>query len=54
MVAARATETSRPEGEWGDRFVHWMRDLGFFNKPGEPTLAARNVADLVKGPPPKP
>jgi acetyl esterase/lipase len=39
------------EGSWGDRFTHWLRDLGFFNKPGEPTLAAQDVADFVKVPP---
>ena len=38
------------EGSWGDRFVHWMRDLGFFNKPGEPTLAAQDVEAFVKAP----
>jgi endo-1,4-beta-xylanase len=42
------------EGSWADRFVHWMRDLGFFNKPGEPTLAAQDVSDFVKAPPPMP
>ena len=42
------------EGTWPDRFVHWMRDLGFFNKPGVETLAAQDVADFVKQPPAKP
>jgi endo-1,4-beta-xylanase len=42
------------EGSWGDRFIHWLRDLGFFNKPGVETLAAQDVAAFVKGPPPKP
>jgi acetyl esterase/lipase len=37
------------EGTWPDRFIHWMRDLGFFNKPGVETLAAQDVADFVKG-----
>jgi endo-1,4-beta-xylanase len=39
------------EGTWADRFIHWMRDLGFFGKPGEPTLAAQDVADFAKGSP---
>jgi endo-1,4-beta-xylanase len=42
------------EGTWQDRFIHWARDLGFFNKPGIETLAAQDVAAFVKGPPPKP
>jgi hypothetical protein len=28
--------------------------LGFFEKPGVETLAAKDVAEFVKGPPPKP
>jgi endo-1,4-beta-xylanase len=38
------------EGSWADRFIHWSRDLGFFNKPGVETLAAQDVAAFVKGP----
>ena len=40
------------EGSWQDRFVHWLRDLGFFAKPGVETLAAQDVAAFVKAPPP--
>jgi len=42
------------EGTWQDRFVHWMRDLGFFEKPGVETLAAKDVAEFVKQPAAKP
>jgi endo-1,4-beta-xylanase len=43
------------EGTWQDRFVHWLRDLGFFGKAGTETLAAQDVAAFVKPPaPPKP
>jgi dienelactone hydrolase len=38
------------EGTWQDRFVHWLRDLGFFGKPGVETLAAQDVSDFVKQP----
>lgn len=38
------------EGTWQDRFVHWLRDLGFFAKPGVETLAAQDVAEFVKQP----
>ena len=39
------------EGTWQDRFIHWLRDLGFFDKSGEPTLAAQDSAAFVKAPP---
>jgi acetyl esterase/lipase len=42
------------EGTWQDRFIHWMRDLGFFGKSGEETLAAKDVAAFVAAPPAKP
>ena len=42
------------EGTWQDRFVHWLRDLGFFQKPGVETLAAQDVAEFVKPPAAKP
>ena len=35
------------EGSWQDRFVHWLRDLGFFGKAGTETLAAKDVAEFV-------
>ena len=38
------------EGTWPDRYIHWMRDLGFFNKPGVETLAAQDVATFVAQP----
>ena len=38
------------EGSWQDRFVHWLRDLGFFGKPGVETLADKDVAEFVKQP----
>jgi len=37
-------------GGWPDRFIHWLRDLGFFQKPGMETLAAQDMADFVKQP----
>jgi len=42
------------EGTWQDRFVQWLRDLGFFAKPGVETLAAQDVAEFVKQPATKP
>ena len=31
-------------GTWPDRFIDWFRDLGFTNKPGVETQAAKDVA----------
>ena len=31
-------------GTWPDRFIEWLRDLGFLNKPGVETQAAKDVA----------
>lgn len=45
---------------WSDRFLDWMRDLGFLKKPGVVTQAAKDVAahldrqPRTAGPPPRP
>jgi acetyl esterase/lipase len=41
-----------PFGTWQNRFVDWFRDLGFLQKPGVETKAARDVAGFVAQPPP--
>jgi len=33
-----------PFGTWHERFIEWFRDLGFLQKPGVETKAARDVA----------
>jgi endo-1,4-beta-xylanase len=40
-----------PLGTWQDRFIDWFRDLGFLDKPGVETKAARDVAEFVSKPP---
>jgi endo-1,4-beta-xylanase len=40
-----------PFGTWQDRFIDWFRDLGFLQKSGTETKAARDVAEFVKNPP---
>jgi acetyl esterase/lipase len=40
-----------PLGTWQARFVDWFRDLGFLQKPGVETKAARDVAAFVAEPP---
>lgn len=41
-------------GTWQDRFIDWVRDLGFLQKPGVPTLAARDVEAFAKQTPKAP
>jgi len=40
-----------PFGTWQYRFIEWCRDLGFLQKPGVETKAARDVAARVANPP---
>lgn len=42
-----------PFGTWQDRFIDWFRDLGFLQKPGVETKAARDMAAFLTQPPPK-
>lgn len=39
-----------PYGTWQYRFIDWFRDLGFLQKPGVETKAARDVAAFVSQP----
>ena len=40
-----------PFGTWQYRFIDWARDLGFLQKPGIETKAAKDVAAYVANPP---
>jgi acetyl esterase/lipase len=40
-----------PYGTWQFRFIDWFNDLGFLQKPGVETKAAKDVAEYVKNPP---
>lgn len=40
-----------PMGTWQDRFIDWFRDLGFLQRPGMETQAAKDVAAYVAKPP---
>ncbi len=42
-----------PFGTWPDRYLDWFRDLGFLNKPGVQTKAAKDVASYAKTKSPK-
>lgn len=43
-----------PFGAWQNRFIDWFRDLGFLQKPGIETKAAKDVEAYVKNPPKAP
>jgi acetyl esterase/lipase len=40
-----------PYGTWQFRFIDWARDLGFLQKPGTETKAAKDVASHAANPP---
>ena len=40
-----------PFGTWPLRYVDWFRDLGFLEKPGVETKAAKDVATFLTQPP---
>lgn len=37
-----------PYASWRERYLDWLRDLGFLNKPGIETKAAADVAAFAK------
>lgn len=39
-----------PFGTWQNRYVDWIRDLGFLQKPGVPTKAAQDIATFLTQP----
>lgn len=42
-----------PFGTWQYRFIDWFRDLGFLQKPGVETKAAKDIAAFVTPPAPR-
>jgi acetyl esterase/lipase len=42
-----------PFGKWQDRYIDWFRDLGFLQKPGVETKAAKDVVRFLTEPPPR-
>src|SRR5215207_3710200 len=44
MTGGLAVRSTMPMGTWQYRFIDWFRDLGFLEKPGVETKAARDVA----------
>jgi dienelactone hydrolase len=48
MAAGLADRNGIPFGKWQDRFIDWFRDLGFLQKPGVETRAARDAAAFAQ------
>jgi endo-1,4-beta-xylanase len=51
MSGGLTDRNGMPFGAWQYRFIDWFRDLGFLQKPGVETKAARDVAAFVAQPP---
>lgn len=52
MSGGLTDRAGTPYGTWQYRFVDWFRDLGFLQKPGVETKAAKDVATFVSQKPP--
>lgn len=50
MSAGLADRNGIPFGKWQDRFIDWFRDLGFLQKPGTETKAAKDISTFVSQP----
>jgi endo-1,4-beta-xylanase len=51
MSGGLTDRNNTPFGSWQYRFIDWFKDLGFLQKPGVETKAARDVAEFVSEPP---
>ena len=51
MTGGLTDRNDTPFGTWQYRFIDWFRDLGFLQKPGVETKAAKDVAAFVSQPP---
>lgn len=53
MSGGLTDRNGTPFGTWQDRFIDWFRDLGFLQKPGVETKAAKDIAAFMSQPPPR-
>ena len=51
MSGGLTDRNDTPFGTWQLRFIDWFRDLGFLQKPGVETKAAKDIAAFLKQPP---
>lgn len=54
MTAGLTWRNGIPFGKWQDRFIEWFDDLGFLQKLGVETKAARDTAAFLTQPAPRP
>lgn len=54
MTGGLTDRNDTPFGTWQYRFIDWFRELGFLQKSGVETKAAKDVATFVTQPPPAP
>lgn len=54
MTGGLTDRNGIPFGTWQYRFIDWFRDLGFLQKPGVETKAARDIAAFLNPAPSKP
>lgn len=54
MTGGLTDRSGMPLGTWQFRFIDWFRDLGFLQKPGVETKAAKDSAFFVMQPPIQP
>ena len=50
MSGGLTDRNDKPYGTWQYRFIDWFRDLGFLQKPGVETQAAKDVAIYMTQP----
>jgi endo-1,4-beta-xylanase len=50
MPGGLADRNNMPYGTWQYRYIDWFRDLGFLQKPGVETKAARDIATFISQP----
>ena len=50
MTGGLTDRNDTPYGTWQYRFIDWFRDLGFLQKPGVETKAARDIAAYMSQP----
>jgi hypothetical protein len=53
MTGGLTDRNGIPLGTWQERFIDWFRDLGFLQKPGVETKAARDIKIFESQSPPR-
>lgn len=53
MTGGLTDRSGIPLGTWQFRFIDWFRDLGFLQKPGIETKAAKDIEAYLRQPPPR-